>query len=397
MITEGESFTPNLDRLAEDGVLYKNAIAPGPSTYESMPSIWTGKLMGENDTIEDTELRKIGEWKEMHLRSTTFPEHLQKMDYELGAFTANPHTSRGWGFERGFDEYEDFVGDDTHPFWRWMGQRPLLRKIKHLIKVMDRSRAAMPWTSYRDDIQSWLDDASDPYFLWVFVLEPHTPYLPFPENRRSTWFKMVLANMKYWTGNDGPFNPDPELMLELYEDAVRDADDFLGWLSESVSTDASLIIHSDHGEGFGSLDHGEWGHKGTLYEENIHVPLVVTNVDGKETISSPISLRAIYDIILDLAKGRYDPKEVVSDYTLSRTFQPNQLVFRTNRRKYWKTMIDDGSFTEEYKIIKNHDRKIDEKSKFSKFAEKVTRNRLNHEREMRTIKSAVREFEEADF
>lgn len=114
-LTPGKSFTPNLDQIANEGISYSNAVAPGPSTYESMPSIWTGELMGTVETDEDSELGKLSRRKQAHLRSTTLVEELDRLGYDSGAFTPNPHTSRGTGFSRGFDDYEDFLEGDIPP------------------------------------------------------------------------------------------------------------------------------------------------------------------------------------------------------------------------------------------------------------------------------------------
>jgi arylsulfatase len=355
-----------------------------------MPSIWTGELMGTVETDEDSELSKLSRRKQVHLRSTTLVEELDQLGYYSGAFTPNPHTSRGTGFSRGFDDYDDFLEGDIHPFWEWMGKRPLLSKVKHLVTVARQDRVAQPWRSYQSDISSWLNDASEPYFLWIFLLEPHTPYLPHAKHRRSSWLRMVTNNVRYWSGTDGPLSPDPTAMMKLYEDAIKDADEFIGWLSDTVPSDTSLIIHSDHGEGFGPLDHGEWGHQGTFYEENIHVPLIVRDSDVSERIRGPVSLTSIYDIIMSIAKNDFDPKDHESKYTLSRTFRPSQIAVRTTEKKYWSTVdtetTDDGS---EYVLSSGSDRETQNPSDFTELAEQLISSRLSHEAEMQRVRDAV--------
>ena len=386
--TKGASYTPNLDRIAESGVLYENATAPGPSTYESMPSIWTGELMPEINVKGTTALDRMAKRKESHMNSYTFPERLRDLGYETAAFTANPHTSRHSNFDRGFQDFEDYLGDGIHPFWEWAGKKPILSKIKHLVTTISRDRVARPWTSYTDDIKGWLETASSPFFLWIFILEPHTPYLPRPQNRRTSWGKMIWNNIRYWSDPDGVFPPDPQELMGLYEDAVIDADEFIGWLYQHMPEETSVIVHSDHGEGFGKLDHGQWGHKGELYDENIHVPLVVNDFNTTGKISEPVSLTSIFDILIDLARGEYRPKDYGQEYTISRTFRPNKIGIRSEELSFCAT-LSGGNITDE-KLLEcdgNREKEVENEDIYEKMHD-LLRYRQSHEQELRLLRSS---------
>ncbi|QCC47209.1 hypothetical protein DV707_05700 [Halobellus limi] len=179
-------------------------------------------------------------------------------------------------------------------------------------------------------------------------------------------------------------------MMELYEDAIEDADEFIGWLSETVSSDTSLIVHSDHGEGFGPLDHGEWGHQGTFFEENVHVPLVVRDADASDEITGPVSLTSIYDIIVSIAKDDFDPTDHESRYTLSRTFRPNQIAVRTTERKYWSTVDSERSKNgTEYVLSSERDQETENTTNFTELAEQIISSRLSHEAEIQRVRGAA--------
>lgn len=84
--------TPNLDRLANEGVVFVNAIAPGPATPQSMPAIFTGAHPYAAVDSEKFDTRKN---IKHHLnRSRTIPEQLTELGYTTAGFSPNPFTSR---------------------------------------------------------------------------------------------------------------------------------------------------------------------------------------------------------------------------------------------------------------------------------------------------------------
>lgn len=106
--------TPTLDAMAEEGVAFENAIAPGPKTPEAMPAIFTGchpPLRTEN-TSEPTDERKARIRDHMRIRST-IPKRLQERGYTTIGFTPNPYTSRHYNFDKGFDHFEDFLDSEA--------------------------------------------------------------------------------------------------------------------------------------------------------------------------------------------------------------------------------------------------------------------------------------------
>jgi arylsulfatase len=103
-IDDDSTATPTLDRLAEEGLAFETAIAPGPSTPESMPAVFTGEYPIDGD--ENT----LAAWRDRirrHMRTRDpLASRLSRAGYETAAFTPNPFTSRHFAFDQGFDRFQ---------------------------------------------------------------------------------------------------------------------------------------------------------------------------------------------------------------------------------------------------------------------------------------------------
>ncbi|MUV88594.1 sulfatase-like hydrolase/transferase [Halapricum sp. CBA1109] len=337
--TGGKELTPTLDAMAEDGVSFTNAIAPGNKTYESMPAIWTGELMHPKpDSLEGDDMP--GQ-KEVNMRTETIPEMLSRRGYTCKAFTSNPHTNRSSLFSRGFDEYEDFLSESNGSLAEAFTNHPALHKLVHIYRTLTAKRVARPVESFYDEAMAWFESAPSPTFLWLFVLEPHTPYLPSKQYRSGSTPSMVFENARL-TLKDSPIvSPNADRLDAWYEDTIRETDDFLASLRADTSDETTILVHSDHGEAFGPRDHGEFGHESHLFEENIHVPLVVDTPDHSVTVDDPVSLTEIPEMLRSIADGTFEIPE--SDIALSRLFDPDRLAGRTADHKYIVQIDEDHS------------------------------------------------------
>ena len=334
-------LTPELDAMAEQGIAFRNAVSPGNATYESMPSIWSGRLMHPVRSSENSRLDQMNRQKRTNMRTETLPEMLQRQGYTCGAFTVNPHTDRTSPFSRGFDKYEDFLSDESSQIEQVMTQNPYLHRLIHMYRTITGKRAARPIKDYYDEAIEWMNSSDEPFFLWLFVLDPHTPYLPSSEYRSGPTASMILENARLVLKNIAGVNPNPERLEAWYEDTIRETDDFLGNLRQDLPEDTTTIIHSDHGEAFGSLDHGEYGHQSHLYDENIHVPLVIDTPEYNEIVSDPVSLTDIPDITASLLNGEFNHPERKAAF--SRVLEPNKIAARTEDQKYIISLSEDSA------------------------------------------------------
>jgi arylsulfatase A-like enzyme len=164
---------------------------------------------------------------------------------------------------------------------------------------------------------SFLESASEPFFLWIHYMDAHTPYVPAPRYIREVsddrfgTHRMVLAHAHAglgWEVGDRTLGH----LRTLYQSAVRQVDDSVGRVLDALSEhghddDTAVVLAGDHGEEF--QDHGHLAHYPKLYDELIRVPLIV-NVPGVESrrIEGQVGLDSLPPTIADLA-GVSPPEE----------------------------------------------------------------------------------------
>jgi arylsulfatase len=298
--------TPTLDAMAEDGLVFENAIAPGPSTPESMPAIFTGRHPTLLNGGASEPRRDKQERIRKHLRARrTLPEILRDKQYTTLGFTPNPYTSRHYAFDEGFDYFEDFLDSQT--------QDRLFRLIKRLpvpfaraaVDWILRERSFKPWEAFYQEMISTVHDAQEPYFLWVLLMDTHTPYFtPRRHRAENSWWQMMHSTLKLRTSDfESRLSENVHKnLISAYDDSIRYADEFFERLMNGLAeTDPVYLVHSDHGEGF--FEHESYYHRRYLYSENIHVPLLISNAGADVRIETPVSLKQLPSIIDSVASG----------------------------------------------------------------------------------------------
>jgi arylsulfatase A-like enzyme/lipopolysaccharide biosynthesis regulator YciM len=246
--------TPNIDGLRSDSVLFERAYAHSPLTLPSHVSMLTGTLPAEHGVRNN--LGFVFD----RARHPTIPSVLQKQGYATGAAVSAYVLRSSTGLGAVFDYYDDAVS------LRGLASTgSMQRSGDHTVEVAER------WIGERADV---------PFFFFLHLFEPHTPYDP-PEPFRS----------RYPLAYDG-------------EIAAADAmlGDFLGFLkTRSIYDRAVIVFLSDHGEGLS--DHGEAEHGIFLYREAIQVPLLIKLPDGHRagsTIERPAQLIDLLPTIAQL-------------------------------------------------------------------------------------------------
>lgn len=331
--------TPTLDRMAEEGLVFENAIAPGPSTPEAMPIILTGSHPRSLDpAVEDEFLERQQTLREHMQARETLAERFSRRGYATAGFSPNPYTSRYFGFDEGFDQYEDFIEGSRERLYDGMLDGVLdeldlqgLFPARVLLNWAQREEVFKPWEAFYDDIIEWTESVDRPYFLWVLLMDTHDPYLVPDEYRTQSRRATYHANWRLWKqGHEPPFSETThDRLVRAYDDTIRYSDAFLERLLGDLSGDPLVAVHGDHGEAFG--EHGTYGHQQRLYEENIHVPLVVHG--GPEgAVKEAFSLAETPQLLLNLAddgewSGNPGPAR-------ARTLGANRTAIRGQNWKY---------------------------------------------------------------
>ncbi len=242
-------------RLAGAGTVMEDAYSQAPWTLPSVVSMMTGRYPGE---LLGTDMSAYG----VPAGVLTTAERLGRAGYETAGFLANPTMHAGAGFERGF---RTFYAPPADVEW--------LRR-----HADDLNRHVLPWIAARQD-------QDGPFFLYLHYIDPHDPYdnpevvgnhSPFEGEYRGPvagdWVHGI------YTGKLVLSDPARDIahLSALYDSEVHYVDRAIGQVLASlrpeVLANTLVVLTADHGEEL--FDHGGWKHGQTLYEEQVHVPLI---------------------------------------------------------------------------------------------------------------------------
>jgi len=402
--------TPTIDKIARRSLCFKSAISPSTATPTSMISIFTG----EHSTVDITKSTpgkdaSFKPWRKELYQRRTLAQVLSENGYFTAAFTPNPFTSSLFGFNKGFKYYQDFLSisesknEQTYIniniFEKHLKGSRIFSYLRIIRNFIQKEEVFKPWESYYDDILNWVKKAREPFFLWILLLDTHHPYLPPKKFRKySTIFDVFYYNLKLET-NMLKTNPcdqnERKKLIDLYDDSIRYADAFIGRLLEDLKdVDPIFIIHADHGEGF--CEHGYYSHPPYLYEESIHVPLVIYNADVKGKIEKPVSLLGLPSTILDLIglENEFPSNSFLrgeNDWVISQVFEDGKLKVAV-RMKDWKFITEQKEEDELYYLKKDpyeQENLIDEYPDLAKEMRKIIKSHVKREMEKIRIQRTI--------
>jgi arylsulfatase len=284
--------SPHIDAFARESIVVEHAIAQAPYTKASIASLMTGLYPTAHKTfttaanIVDTMDGRVdgprGGTDVLPESVTTLAEALNARGYETAALTTNPFLIRDFGFAQGFDHFE------------FMSAEGFAAADDVLAQAMDL-----------------IERHEQPLFLWVHLMEPHSPYSP------AVRFDRALPRLV-------PARPIPEdfaipdylapggsrdarFYETAYEHEIRNVDaavgEFLGSLRKTRAwRDTTVVLTSDHGEEF--FEHGGLEHNRTLHDELIRVPLII-RVPGLDAryVASQAQLVDVMPTLVAIAGG----------------------------------------------------------------------------------------------
>lgn len=269
--------TPSIDALARRGVLFERAYASIPVTLPSHTTILTGLYPHEHG-VRDNGVYQVP------AELTTLAEVLRDQEYRTGAFVSAHVLHSQYKIDQGFTTFDDEMVTPLR------AQSPVPRGVKlpdHTKRWIEtwsqpyQRRAEATVTRALE----WLgesESSGEPFFCWVHLFDPHLSYEP-PAPYDT------LFGAQYDGPVDGTGETFHELakqlqgriprvhldrMISLYDGELSYADEWIGRLLAAVPDSTLVVFTADHGEAFG--EHGQFfEHQMTIYEETMHVPLVV--------------------------------------------------------------------------------------------------------------------------
>lgn len=302
---------------ADEALVFENAQVSAVGTPASFSGVFTGRhASGTMESPNPNHWRSSLEGKRL------LPEALQDAGYYTGGFHFNALMSSGFGWNRGWDVYEDHLwdgqseagpsdGDDgdadggvKQRLYDFLQRRDMANFVMHA-KKMAAGEMPEAWESMWDDIAAFVEDAPEPWFLWVLLIDTHHPYYapesahrwPQPGIRSTYAFNYLMRRHRNVVGERR------QSIINAYDNTMLYADDFVERLSETLAAegyaDAPFIFHSDHGDEMG--EHANYGHRPLMYDTVTRVPLVMWNVGRTGTRDGPHSLLDLGNAVLELA------------------------------------------------------------------------------------------------
>lgn len=285
--------SPEIARtLAQPGAVVEEAYSQAPWTLPSAVSYMTSRYPGEI-LGDDAGAYGIPEGVE------SLPEALEKLGYETGGFFANKVLHEGNGFARGF---RTFFSPPSRPGAEGQDQ-PAAAELTGRV---------LPWLQAHRD---------GPFFLYVHYIDPHDPYEnPDIVNNRSPFGRPYSGPLTgrhvhgVYTGRIPLEDPerDTEHLKALYDSEIHYVDRFIGRLIDSIPPEVLentlVVLTADHGEEF--REHGGWKHGFTLYEDQIHVPLLVRwdgRIPAGSRLRGTVRLIDLVPTLVGAAGGKTSP------------------------------------------------------------------------------------------
>src|SRR5215213_4861845 len=247
--------TPAIDALARDGVVFERAYSHAPQTLPAHASLLSGRLPFETG-VRDNVGFVIRDSERL------LPQMLRERGFTTGGVVSAYVLRRETGIARGFD----FFDGDMPPSSPELSIGQVQRDGAESVAIAER----------------WLGSiGTSRAFLFLHLYEPHKPYAP-PSR----------------FGQYAPYDGEIAYTDELVGRVVR----YLK--SHQLYDRSTIVLLSDHGEGLG--DHGEQEHGLFVYDEAIHVPLIIkqeSSVGAGRRVADLVQHVDLVPTILDLVKA----------------------------------------------------------------------------------------------
>ncbi|MFB6219673.1 MAG: sulfatase, partial [Halobacteriaceae archaeon] len=319
-VSAERGLTPRIDALGRDGAAFEQAVTHGHGTPVAFPAILSG-----------TYPMLYGGCSELAPERPVLARFLQDAGYETAAFTSNPHLFERYGYDIGFDVFNEYseTGDGdaggSTPLIERVRERlkhhlqdgslawNLLRRVYYLAMTVTEQRPYAPADAINGHVLDWLDgrDGDRPFFVWAHYMDTHYPFYqgadrldevgadPIPTGRQRRLNRLM---------NESPEQLSSEDVADLnalYDAETRFVDEHVGALLDELDRrglreETLVVLTSDHGEALG--EHDAFGHYQALYEELVRVPLVVAGPDvPAATVEHQTGLVDIAPTVLDYA------------------------------------------------------------------------------------------------
>lgn len=308
--------SPRLDAFAAQSVHFSQARSQGSMTREAMPALLTGKYFAEVSRVEQ-------KWPHILPDNVMLAEIFKDAGYQTWAMSSFGYFVPFFGYGQGFDEYDDKISKEGRVHWL----RTSHRVTDGTLEAIDRLE----------------ENPDEPWLAMAHFADPHSGYMHHKESPRF-----------------GPY------IYDLYDQEIFYTDLHIGRLFDGLEErglmdDTIVVITADHGEGLKKKeDHGHLYHGQTLYDELIHVPMIV-HVPFAEPrrVDRPVALIDVLPTLLELTGVTTDVTMrgfSLSPYLQGDTDFERPPVFSQKAQPKWKELVSvvDWPWKAIWKVRTNH-------------------------------------------
>ncbi|MBZ0272444.1 sulfatase-like hydrolase/transferase [bacterium] len=313
--------TPNIDALAEDGVLVTHVYAPSNATRPSVTAMLSGRR-------PSTLGLPLGRWDLTATEKAAF-RRLTTGGWSDAAFDGLPALFRRRGYVAAHIGSDPFIQAGTP-----IGAAP------GFARTMSYNRRQTDTESITRDARAFLrENAGRPFFLFMHYNNGHGPLRP-PERFRGQFSK--------------PIDPDPRVWPETYDGEIAYADEKIGELIRDlarlgIDKSTLVVIAGDHGEGF-EAGHPP-GHAHSLYDGETRVPLILRlpgHARAGTRVEGPATLLDVYPTI-NAMLGIDRPPAAAGQNLLDRAFERERAYVEGPgvtgfALREWKFVVKDGPY-----------------------------------------------------
>ena len=268
--------SPFLDHLGRTGLVFERAYSTTSWTLPSHTAMLTG--------LDDLTHGVTDHTRRVPSQLTTLPERLSASGIETVGFFSGPYLHPSFGIAQGFDRYVNCSSSLPR-------DRDGVSVKQHFESMRDVTNPIV-----LESVAAWLrEPRAQRTFLFIHLWDVHYDYIP-PDATLELFDADYTGSIsaEKFESNDaihaGMDARDLEHIIARYDAEIRATDDTIRQLMAALEDagllqNAAILVVSDHGEEF--FEHGGKGHHTTLYEEVLHVPLIL-NVPGRRPVEGRV-------------------------------------------------------------------------------------------------------------
>lgn len=374
------AISPNIDALAQEGVVFDDAFTTTSWTLPAHMSLMTGRSDLAHGVLTDRFHRDP--------QHRTLAQEFSAAGYATAGYYSGPYLSEKYGFNAGFDSYEsgmisndDFIEMviDDNAKLKAQGREPMDKQM--IAQLRDRmSHWDITSPKINALAEGFIDQSDDdPFFLFVHYFDAHYDHIPQSINSQLA----QLFDPGYSGDFDGsnwyfdsrvmdlspPYERhiserDLNHVIANYDAEINWVDHHIGKLidklkEKGVWENTIIMVVADHGDEF--FEHNSIGHRSTLFAEQVRIPMVL-RAPNMPTAGSRISnVSRIYDVaptLLDLATNKsllgVEGESLSADIngdTISRSAFQN--IFSGGTRRSRSLNIADGWRNSRFTVLRS--------------------------------------------